>query len=138
MFGSYTGPVLLDDIHCTGEEATLLDCSHASIGNHLCGPATDPNRSFQVAIKCKGILILHQIVIPFIRAYCLMYVCCMLDDCVEGEVRLQDGTDPSNGRVEVCQNGTWGSVCASQWDLDDARVVCKQLGYSSDGIMNTL
>ena len=56
-----------------------------------------------------------------------------MDDCVEGEVRLQDGTDPSNGRVEVCQNGIWGSVCTNQWDHNDARVVCKQLGYDPEG-----
>ena len=53
-------------------------------------------------------------------------------DCEDGEVRLQDGTDLSNGRVEVCQNGIWRSVCSSQWDQNDASVVCRQLGYESE------
>ena len=57
-----------------------------------------------------------------------------LDDCEDGEVRLQDGTHTSNGRVEVCQDGMWGSVCSSGWDTMDASVVCRQLGYNTDGI----
>ena len=53
--------------------------------------------------------------------------------CEDGEVRLQGGTDPSNGRVEVCQYRTWGSVCTNKWDHDDARVVCRQLGHDPEG-----
>ena len=53
--------------------------------------------------------------------------------CEDGEVRLWDGIDPSNGRVEICQYGTWGSVCTSQWDLNDAKVVCRQLKYDPQG-----
>ena len=49
-------------------------------------------------------------------------------------MRLQDGTDISNGRVEVCQNGIWGSVCSYTWDDKDASVVCNQLGYEIEGV----
>ena len=52
---------------------------------------------------------------------------------MDGEVRLQDGTDISNGRVEICQNGIWGSVCKDGWDSIDAIVVCRQLGYCDAG-----
>ena len=58
----------------------------------------------------------------------------IIDDCVDGEVRLQDGTHTSNGRVEMCQNGIWGSVCSSGWDRIDASVVCRQLGYDTEGM----
>ena len=34
-----------------------------------------------------------------------------------------------SGRVEINVDGTWGAICDNEWDLTDAGVVCKQLGY---------
>ena len=41
----------------------------------------------------------------------------------------------SIGRVEVCVNSTWGTICSDFWENEDASVVCKQIGYSEFGMI---
>ena len=48
--------------------------------------------------------------------------------CVHGTVKLVGGANVTEGRVEVCYDGVWGTVCDDYWGSNNARVVCKQLG----------
>jgi deleted-in-malignant-brain-tumors protein 1 len=54
--------------------------------------------------------------------------------CVNGAIRLIGGTSASEGRLEVCADQQWATVCGDLWGEPDARVVCRQLGYSIIGM----
>ena len=76
-----------------------------------------------------------------------------MSSCVNGDIRLevsatsmpligQRSSDDQTmfgkngiraGRVDICVNGTVGTVCSTEWDNQDASVVCTQLGYSPYG-----
>ena len=54
--------------------------------------------------------------------------------CSNDHVRLVDGANPREGRVEFCYNEDWGTVCDDAWGISNARVVCRQLGFSTTGV----
>ena len=66
----------------------------------------------------------------------LILVICTINfvGCTTGDVRLAGaGSSSMQGRVELCNNNQWGTVCDDSWGAPDAMVVCRQLGYSRTG-----
>ena len=65
-------------------------------------------------------------------------------DCKNGDVRLVGGSTQYEGRVEVCINHVWGTVCSSgyyslwsyyYWGTQESNVICRQLGHMELGII---
>ena len=65
--------------------------------------------------------------------YYYYYYIVTIAPCTLGQLRLMGGSLPNEGRVEICINNAWGSVCVDYWGNTDATVVCRQLGYKTQG-----
>ena len=67
----------------------------------------------------KGVNYAANVFVPFLAA------------CTDGDVRLVNGSSPSEGLVETCNGSQWFQVCDEGWTSNDAEVVCRQLGYTT-------
>ena len=65
-------------------------------------------------------------------------MCISVALCQDGDVRLRGGRSTLEGRVEICFNNQWGTVCDDFWSNDDGNVVCRQLGFSPTGTHNII
>ena len=62
----------------------------------------------------------------------------MEGDCNHGDLRLGSNSTnaaalSSEGRLEICINGGWGTICDNRFSISDAQVACSQLGYDDTG-----
>ncbi|NXV00990.1 C163A protein, partial [Cettia cetti] len=124
-FGSGEGPLLPDAFGCSGSERHPGECPVAVLGKPPCAPGN------AAAVNCSGMddkldemgdvsglgpapnSLLEEMVIV----------------CSSSRwVRLVGSSGRCAGRVEVYSGGTWISVCQEGWDLQNAAVVCRELG----------
>ena len=67
-----------------------------------------------------------------------MYCFINIAPCAAGELRLVGGNFINEGRVEICIGGAWGTLCEDSWDNTDVAVVCRQLGYHTQGLNHSI
>ncbi|XP_025112202.1 deleted in malignant brain tumors 1 protein-like isoform X2 [Pomacea canaliculata] len=104
--GSSNMSILLDDVHCTGNETSIFFCAHSAIGDNNCEHRED------VGVLCGG---------------------SSPTAGLQLRARLVNGSSTSNGRLEIQYNGTWNTVCDDEFGNEEAQVACRMVGFYSTG-----
>lgn len=101
-FGRGIGEKMLQDVHCRGAERSIDQCNHKGWQRSVCWHYED------ASVRCN---------VPQLQGH---------------KIRLRGGVNSYEGRVEVFHGGRWGTVCADDWRIEEAMVVCRQLnlGYA--------
>ena len=100
-------------MNCVGNEDTLFNCTFSS---------SLSTRDYPIAaVLCQGSA--NQSNNP--------------NECISGDVRLANSSNNIEGRVEICTDGMWASVCDRNWGIVETHLFCKQLlGHPAKGMNN--
>lgn len=114
------------ELNCTGNESSIWNCSYTLLSENGCN-------GYDASVYCQGIIIIMSIIV---LNKCIA-ISTPMDDCTDGDVRLVGGSTEYEGRVEVCINRAWGTICGRYyygWSTSDSNVVCRQLGHLGFGM----
>ena len=126
-FGEGSGPIHLTNAQCKNDDTRLLNCVVNMTGVNGCTHSED------AGVICRGNNSDGQSL-----TLCHSKHKTGTSSCGDGDVRLVGGESEREGRVEICYNRVWGTVCDTDWDEVDASVVCTQLGYGQLGEKGTI
>ena len=113
----------MDDLNCANSNyLTIFQCSFSAIIDSGC---TNTN-FYDATVYCCECINIFLILNIFVTDTSRIWD----SNPFSGMMRLQGGSYPNEGRVEVYCNGEWGTICDDGFGSTDARTICKQLGYN--------
>ena len=126
QYGEGTGPIWIDQIHCSNGAESVIDCKHNGWGINDCKHRED------AGVKCRRKIAVKPLNLP-VRLSCPAQSQCGSCNLCPSK-KFPDPTDclPTNaaeGIVEVLYDKVWRPVSDDGWDLNSAHVVCGELGY---------
>lgn len=62
----------------------------------------------------------------------MLFIIILEKYCKDGDVRVENRKESGTGYIEFCEDEVWGRVCREGLDINDARVLCRQLNYPLD------
>ena len=105
---------ITNQIDCTGNEYQLRDC--------LSDGFQFRKQTNIATVTCRESVFSIQSVFLSV-----------ITDCTNEAMRLVSGPSNREGRVEVCVDGRWGTVCGEGWGDTEAGLVCASLGFPREG-----
>ena len=115
------GPVWLNNVNCIGVEQQLIDCPVISNNEIYCYHYND------AVVQCTG----KKYGVPVQSNSIILHFAATVQNCTDWDIRLVGGSEPLQGRVEVCYMNQWGTICGHGSSVPTlANVICRQLGYS--------
>ena len=133
-------PIAIINMVCFGNETSVLNCSFSVLDRFYSYYWWFFHRS--LVVSCQGSSkSIYYYNFHFIKHLHNNYLEGEYPQstCNDGDIRLVNGANELQGRVEICNNNVWGTVCSNYPSPSNSEkfgnLICKQLGYQRTGIL---